>query len=252
MSAQTMRQVPSTARPRLTGELPRIHWLLTVQSLVIILLSFNRLSTLTTGYVATNEFLRWVDFHNMLTLPLLSLVAFVLLKQHLTYASPARNGGIERLLTMIFIVGVYLFGVGYGDHEVTNYLHVRFCLDEPGSALCRIIIFNDDEFSHWIWFAGFIIINGALMGVQALFPTRTTMSSRDWWLIGINALFIALGIVANLAFEEIGLDLYIVALLAGLAWLLLWRKGRQPLLAYYAVAYSVGLFVTVGMKTLVF
>lgn len=232
-----------------THELQRIHWLLTIQSVVIILLSLNRLSTWTTGYVAANEFLRWMDFHNMLTLPLISLVAFVLLKHHLETTSPLRNGRGQRLLTLLFIVGVYIFGVGYGNHEVTNYLHVRFCLDDPDSALCRIIIFNDDEFSHWIWFGGFVLINATLMGIQALFPTRTALKGRDSWLIGLNALFIALGIVANLAFEEIGLDLYIVALLAALAWGLLWRKGRQPLLVYYAVAYTVGLVVTGLIKS---
>ena len=227
-----------------------MHWLLTIQSVVIILLSINRLSSLTTGYVAANEFLRWVDFHNMLTLPLISLVTFVLLKHHLEYASPQRDGRLHRVLTLLFILGVYIFGAGYGDHEVTNYLHVRFCLDDAGSALCRIIIFNDDEFSHWIWFGGFVIINAILMGIQALFPTRTPLKGRDWWLIGVNALFIALGIVANLAFEEIGLDLYIVALLALVAWFLTWRKGRQPLLLYYAAAYTVGLIVTGIIKVI--
>ena len=229
---------------------PRIHWLLTVQSVVIFLLSINRLSSLTTGYVANNEFLRWVDFHNMLTLPLISLVAFVLLKHHLEYESTVRNGKWHQLLTLLFIVGIYIFGVGYGNHEVTNYLHVRFCMEEPSSTLCRIIIFNDDEFSHWLWFAGFVFINATLMGIQALFPTRSPMARRDSWFIGGNALFIALGIFANLGFEEIGLDLYIVALLAGLAWLLLWHKGRQPLLVYYATAYTVGLFATGIVKGL--
>lgn len=61
--------------------LNRIHVLLAVQSLVIILVSINRLSSLTTGYVTANEFLRWVDFNNMLVLPLISMVAFYLLKK---------------------------------------------------------------------------------------------------------------------------------------------------------------------------
>ncbi|MCB0091820.1 MAG: hypothetical protein KDE54_28210 [Caldilineaceae bacterium] len=236
--------------PAIGAELSRIHWLLTVQSVVIILLTINRLSKLTTGYVASNEFLRWVDLHNMLTLPLISLVAFVLLKQHLEYASPARHDLWHNAISLLFIVSVYIFGAGYGDHEVTNYLHVRFCLDAPDSTLCRIIIFNDDEFSHWVWFAGFVGINATLMAIQALFPTRTELSRRHSWLIGVNALFIALGIFANLAFEEIGLDLYIVALLAGLAWLLMWRKGWQPLFVYYATAYTMGLLATGIVKIL--
>lgn len=56
------------------------------------------------------------------------------------------------------------------------------------------------------------------------------------WLIG-NGLFIGAGIVANLAFEVIGLDLYVVALLAALA-----------LVVYYSCAYSVGLVVTILIK----
>lgn len=233
-----------TIRPATGADFPHIHRLLTVQSIVIILLSMNRLSSVTTGYVAANEFLRWVDFHNMLTLPLVSLIAFVLLKQHVEYESPARNGLWHRGISLLFIVAVYIFGVGYGNHEMTNYLDVRFCMDELNSTLCRIIIFNDDEFSHWVWFAGFVGINATLMGIQALFPTRTSPSRYDGWLIVVNALFIALGIFANLAFEEIGLDLYIVALLAVLAWVLMWRKGRQPLLVYYATAYTIGLLAT--------
>ena len=58
----------------------RIHSLLAVQSVVAILVSINRLGTWTLGYVLPNQFLRWVDFNNMLVLPLISLVAFYLLK----------------------------------------------------------------------------------------------------------------------------------------------------------------------------
>jgi len=47
----------------------RIHTLLGIQSLVAILVSINRLGTWTLGYVLPNEFLRWVDFNNMLVLP---------------------------------------------------------------------------------------------------------------------------------------------------------------------------------------
>ncbi|MGH2523931.1 MAG: hypothetical protein ACRDH2_15605 [Anaerolineales bacterium] len=54
--------------------LATLHVLLAVQSLVVILVSINRLSPLTLGYVLPNEFLRWVDLNNMLILPLISPV----------------------------------------------------------------------------------------------------------------------------------------------------------------------------------
>jgi hypothetical protein len=235
----------------LTAAVPRLgrtHALLTVQSIVIVLLSINRLSTLTTGYVAENEFLRWVDLNNMLVLPLISLIAFYLLKKHLEYDSPAREGTWHRALGLTFIVGAYLLGAGYGDHEVTNYLHVRFCLEDQASPLCRIIIYNDDEFSHLVFFAGFVLTNAALLLIQDLFPHPERLAPRDVALVVLNGVFIGLGVFANLAFEEIGLDLYVVALLAVLALALLWRRGRQPLMIYYTTAYWLGLVGTAAYK----
>ena len=148
----------------------RIHSLLAVQSVVAILVSINRLGTWTRGYVLPNEFLRWVDFNNMLVLPLISLVAFYLLKKRIEYDSPAREGRAHLTLNLIFIVGLYFLGASYGDHEVTNYLHTRFCLQDTASDLCRIVIFNDDEFSHWVFFTGFVMVNAALLLLQVAFP----------------------------------------------------------------------------------
>ena len=235
-----------TTRPGLAA----VHGLLAVQSVVVILVTINRLSPLTLGYVAPNEFLRWVDLNNMLILPLISLVAFYLLKRRLELSDQAgaRDGRWHLALSLSFIIGTYLLAASYGTHEVTNYLHARFCQPDPGSDLCRIVIFNDDEFSHWAFFAGFVLINGALLLLQVLFPHRAPLTTADKALLIANGLFIGLGVFANLAFEVIGLDLYVVALLALLSGLLLWRRGPQPLLVYYATAYWLGLVATFVYK----
>jgi len=236
----------SSAAPRGLG---RIHALLAVQSLVVVLVSINRLSRLTLGYVAPDGFLRWVDLHNMLTLPLISILAFYLLKKTVEAEGPPASARAHLAVNLAFIAGVYLLGAGYGDHEVTNYLHSRFCRGDSG-PLCRIVVFNDDEFSHWVFFAGFVLVNAALMLLQALFPRREAMGGRDSALIGLNAVLIGAGIFANLAFERIGLDLYVVALLALVAVVLLRKLGRQPLLVYYATAYGIGLVATGLYKAL--
>jgi hypothetical protein len=230
--------------------LNRIHWLLAVQSIVVILVSINRLSSLTAGYVAANEFLRWVDFNNMLVLPLTSMVAFYLLKKQLEYDSPAREGRWHLALNLTYIVGLYLLAASYGDHEITNYLHIRFCAEDTSSDLCRIVIFNDDEFSHWLFFIGFTLVNAVLMLMQLVFPHRGELTTWDKLLLGLNGLFIGAGIFANLAFEVIGLDLYVVALLAALAFGLLWRRGAQPMYIYYTTAYGLGLVATALYKGL--
>ncbi|HNP85030.1 MAG TPA: hypothetical protein PKK78_02765 [Kouleothrix sp.] len=238
------------ARRPAIATLGRVHALLGVQSLVVLLVSINRLSSLTEGYVLPNQFLRWVDLLNMLVLPLISAVAFYLLKNELPYDSPARDGLWHRALNITFIVGLYLLAASYGDHEVTNYMHARFCPDGAQSDLCRIIIYNDDEFSHLIFFTGFTIMNATILLLQALFPHREPLHGGDIALLALNGLLIGLGIFANLAFEEIGLDLYVVAILALLALALLWRHGRQPMPLYYAVAYCFGLVGTAAYKLL--
>jgi hypothetical protein len=219
----------------------RIHILLAVQSVLAILVSINRLGTWTLGYVLPNEFLRWVDFNNMLVLPLISLAALYLLKKSIEYDSPARESKAHIAWNLVFIVGLYLTAVSYGDHEVTNYLHVRFCLDDSTSDLCRIVIFNDDEFSHWVFFTGFIMVNAAILFLQVLFPHGESLSGRDVVLLLLNSLFLGLGVFANLGFEEIELDLYVVALLALISAFLLWKRGRQPMFIYYTAAYWLGL-----------
>jgi hypothetical protein len=219
----------------------RIHILLAVQSFVAILVSLNRLGPWTLGYVLPNEFLRWVDFNNMLVFPLISLMAFYLLKKTIEYDSPARDGRVHLFINLTFIFGIYLLGVSYGDHEITNYLHTRSCSVDARSPLCRIIIFNDDEFSHWVFFTGFIMINAALLFLQNLFPQKEALSKTDIVLLIFNSLFLGAGILANLGFEEIGLDLYVVALLAFLSVYFLWKNGKQPLFVYYTAANGLGL-----------
>ncbi|HSJ87035.1 MAG TPA: hypothetical protein VK909_07485 [Anaerolineales bacterium] len=228
----------------------RIHLLLGIQSLVGILVSINRLGTWTLGYVLPNQFLRWVDFNNMLVLSLISLVALYLLKKTIEYDSPAREGRAHMAWNLVFIIGLYLTAASYGDHEVTNYLHVRFCAADTTSDLCRILIFNDDEFSHWVFFTGFVMVNAAILFLQNIFPFRGQLGFGDIALLALNALFLGTAVLANLGFEEIGLDLYVVALLALISTYLLWRRGRQPMFLYYTIAYWLGLVGSLIAQTL--
>jgi len=227
----------------------RIHILLGIQSIIGILVSLNRLGPWTLGYVLSNQFLRWVDLNNIL-LSLASLVALYLLKKTIEYDSPAREGGTHLAWNLVFIVGVFITAASYGDHELTNYLHQRFCSTETTSDLCRIIIFNDDEFSHWVFFTGFVMVNTAILFLQNIFPYRGKISSSDIALLTLNAIFLGAAILANLGFEEIGLDLYIVSLLALISTYLLWQHGRQPMFIYYTIAYWLRLMTSLIAQAL--
>ena len=237
----------------------RVHLWLTLQSVVLVLASVNRLSSATTGYVAPNEFLRWVDLLNLLVLPLASTLVLWMLWRELARNPSRARAATLTALELGFVSGIYLLAASYGTHEVTNYLNTRFCLgggmgaEGPGGQLCRIIAFNDDEFSHYVFFVGFSMINALLMLKQWAHPFAIGGGARrpaagDLAVLVTNGVFIALALFANLAFEAIGLDLWIVVGLALLSLAFLLRGGVQPMYVYYSVAYGVGVLGTMAYR----
>ncbi|MGW0515013.1 hypothetical protein ACWC4C_23245 [Streptomyces olivaceoviridis] len=68
-------------------------------------------------------------------------------------ARPRRRGGLLAL-GALFTADAYLYALSLGDHEVTNYLHGRFC-SESLPPICRVVAFDDDVFSDAVFLAGF-------------------------------------------------------------------------------------------------
>lgn len=189
----------------------------------------------------------------MLPIPLLSIVLYFFLKREIAQDSPFRKTTKYTLLSLLFIVGIYFFGAGSGTHEFANYLNGRFC--EAGkvqTAICNIIAYNDDEFSHIVYFIGFLLLNAVIIFMEFAMPRKTDMTRLDFVFIVINALFIALGIFANLAFEETGLDLYIVGALMLLTHgILIWggkSMSQLPVTFYFAVAFTLSFIGTIFYK----
>lgn len=215
--------------------------LLAAQSALIVLVSVNRLSPFTKGYVAANQFLRWVEVINLL----LSLAGVIVTYLLLRAIRPAGH----RALDLTFVAGIWLYAAGYGDHETTNYLHGRFCPATPAATdMCRIIAYHDDTFSHLLFFAGFIVLAVVVMAAQATAPDPRPLTVADHVSVVVNGLLVAAGVVANLAFEPIGLDLYVVAVVAVAAVVLLERQREQVVLRVYALAFVAGLIVTSALK----
>lgn len=232
-----------------------VHLILTALSLNIILLSLNRLTNLTSGYLQPFEFLRWLDFNAMLPIPLLSVLLYYLLRREVIYENTFHKTKTYILLALLFISGVYFFAAGSGDHEVTNYLNTRFCdRGTVQSPICNIISYNDDTFSHYVYYLGFILLNISLMFLEKYYPRKVSVSKRDLLLILPNSLFIALGIFANLAFEEARIDLVIFGSIMLLSlYLLLSTKNKPnklPITFYFASSYTLGVLSTLVYKFL--
>lgn len=234
----------------------KLHLIFTGLTGVIILLSLNRLTPWTLGYLQPHEFLRFLDFNAMIPIPLLTILLYYLLLREVTKDNPFTKTKLYMWLFLAFITGVYLFGASSGTHEVTNYLNTRFCdRGRIDSSFCRIIIYNDDEFSHYVYYAGLVLMNVVLLLTQYHIAYKTQMKSRDVVGVTANALFIALGIFANLAFEEIGIDLWVFASLAALSLYLWYSRKRQtksyPVILYSGISYTVGVVGTFLYKLFV-
>lgn len=231
----------------------KVHVLLTGLTLVIVALSINRLGSFTQHRIEPHGFLRWLDFNAMLPIPIASVVLYYLLKKDVELAGEAARTRLLLALNLVFVVGVYLFGVSSGDHETTNYLHDRFCTDRPVDAdLCAAVIFHDDTFSHVIYYLGVMMFTLSLVTIEWRFPRRIEMTKRDRLLVLLNATVIALGIFANLAFEEVALDMWAFGLVAAVANALLWLTGRRwtqlPFTLYVAASFGTGLTATILYK----
>jgi hypothetical protein len=246
-AARPLKSAPAAAGSADAGWRRRLLLLLGAQSLLLVLTSVNRLSDLATAPLLPNEALRGVELVNLLVLPPVSALGWYLVLEHVIARGVDRR--LRRRLRLAFAVALYLFALSYGMHEPANYLSERFCQGAGGDGLCAAIAYQDDELSHLFFFAGFAGIQAVLLIAQtAVAGATTARGGRERVLLLGNAGLLAAAIVANLAFEEIGLDLAVIALLAGAASWLLRRHGPAPLLLYFAAANVAGLVVTAALK----
>ena len=102
-------------------------------------------------------------------------------------------------------------------------MHIPLCNREIISEIFRPLFYQ--ILSAWQynrvmgWLDGDITMRSKTIGR----PAGGCDGDSDLALLALNALFLGTGVFANLGFEEIGLDLYVIALLAVISTYLLWR-----------------------------
>lgn len=228
-------------KPSITGNQlvvsRRLMWLMSGQSLFLVAMSINRLTGISEGYVYPNEFLRWKEFYHLF-LPIISMLLTVGMWRCLISVRQRSHWSLEG----VFFGSIYLCGVAYGLHELANYLGMRFRgsgIDDP--LIREIIRFNDDDFSHWVFFAAFAGMNLPLAIWQRINPFEVGIGPVTWIGVLLNALFISGAIFFNLTRGEIGYDLWVVSGVALSALLLQIRQSPQLMLIYQIVGLGGGL-----------
>lgn len=231
----------------------KVSYLLTLLSGAIFLLTLNRKTNLSQGLLEPYGFLRWQDFHAMVSLPLIITIIYALMFLHITNRQPKIHNKFGIFL-LIFVTGALLYGVSSGNHEITNYLHHRYCMQD-NTSLCQIINYHDDTFSHFIFYVSSILMTISLLFFEKDQPESSPISKSSMTLLCINSLVIGLGLFANLAFEKLGIDLYAFGILSAISLSLLWiiRKNFRvyPIILYCALGYGSGTLASILAKLII-
>ena len=154
------------------------------------------------------------------------------------------NGTQKPLLIIMFILGTYLLGTGFGMHEPTNFLVVKYRATLPAELKSQLAFF-DDDLGHWIFFAGFILIS--LSGVFA--ELETPFEEKIPWkffsfpvLIGVC---VGVVIFLNMVKERTVLDILVILCVIAILGVVHFKKGfyhlqKLPLVSCLYIAYGLG------------
>ncbi len=235
----------------------KFHLYLTGLLVSLLLLSLNRLTPFTQGYLQPHEYLRWLDFNAMLPVSILYLIFFWLIKEDVVAhgESDSKKANALFAINFIIVIAIYIYGASSGVHEPMNYLNHRFCSDgQIHSTICDIINQNDEGIGHILYYLAAIVLSISVATIEYLYPRKNSANSRDLIYITLNGLLIALGIFANLARDTAPIPMTSFSIIAIVTLFLLslrrWNIQRLPITFYLALSYTVGVVATVAYKLL--
>lgn len=147
---------------------------------------------------------------------------------------------------ILFILGVYCLGVGFGMHEPMNALSLR-AVHSP--ALRESIRFFDNGLGHWVFFGGFMLGVLAVVWAEAFNPLPEPMGARAAAGTLILGMVIGFIVFMNMYREDTVVDVAVLGATMILT-LAIWRPGRTrpwrrvPLTAVTVCACIVGVVPT--------
>lgn len=190
----------------------RVENVFAVMAAIALLLcaaAFNRLAAIAILRQPVCDVLRTCDLTSIFILAPLAVVLLALLLG-------LYDGFSSRSCLILFVIGVFMTGLGFGMHEPTNAMLVFY-----GKALTgdfrQSILFIDDGIGHWAFFAGFVFLS--LSGVLAELknPLPEKMMPRYTLTTFIITLITASVIFFNMAYENTWPDICTLLLTVGIS-----------------------------------
>lgn len=157
----------------------------------------------------------------------------------------------RRWLCLVFVLGVFLLGMGFGMHEPSNAMQIAGY--SKIQDVRESLLFFDDKLGHWIFFAGMILSLVALSAAETANPFERPIPR---WMTALSAIAGASGAVSlygNMVNDQrTSVDMGVVLACLALIALCHWRSGfaglnRLPMTLSFYVCLGAGSIATYGV-----
>jgi hypothetical protein len=222
----------------------RLNLLLSLSSLNLLLITAERFSFTTRVLLRPDNFLRLHELIQMSVLILISVLIPCFILYTLTSELATLRQRRGKVLTVIFLAGMYFYATGNGVHETSSFLWNEYCpqnnLDSP---LCKSMYFNDYYTGNILYFIGAFMTTVTLVALEKMLP-NPTFTRGDYALLSINSFLYTFAIIAYAAFDRVAVGLVYVLITTvvvdGLLFLPRTAYARFPFSIYTAMAYTAG------------
>lgn len=229
-----------------------LNVILTFSSLTALVIIIERLSPTTRLLLQPYNFIRLHELNQtVLFLPVTVILSFFTLKL-LTKNFLALQDKSNKLLMVLFLVGIYLYGAGEGWHEVASFTLNQFCsIDKVIGNLCGSLFINDFYAGNIIFFVGAVFMNISLMGFAAKQPMKG-FTNKDMVILVVNSLVYAFTWFAYAAFDKVLIGFLFSIILTIISFGFLMRVKsmlrKYPYIIYSAAAYSFATLATILVR----
>lgn len=226
---------------------------LTLTSLSVVLVTFERFSFTTQILLQPYNYLRLHEVIQMTVVILLTVLLPTLIFKEVTHNFDQLKSTKGLILGLIFITGIYFYATGNGVHEVASFLFNNYCdTKNISNDICGSAFFNDYYFGNILYFIGAFLMTLTIIIFEKMKPALKPLSKKGLYLIIFNALIYALAIFAYSGFDRVlvGLIFSITTMLTIDLLLLSSKKHylQTPFTLFSALAYTIGTLASIIVR----
>lgn len=228
----------------------RINLIFTLYSLNALIVIIERLSPTTQVLLQPFNYIRLHELIQTNVLLLISVILSIMVLKFVTNNFQLLKEKSNFFWTLLFISGVYLYGVGEAWHEVASFTLNQYCnLNNIQGNLCGGLFVNDYFTGNIIFFIGGVIMNISLLALSIKTPIDK-FDNKNLVILFLNSLVFGFTWFAYAAFDRVLIGFYFLILLTIIS-LFFFIKTKSRLREYPYVLYSLTAYIFATLATIV-